>query len=218
MLSLCEASPCVSTLSPIVLSLCDKTGVMVDPWLSAGYECWIVDRQHPDGERRDGQLVRVGADVLTWLPPRRDYHAAFAFPPCTDLANSGNRWKSAKGLRRLSEALSLVDACRRILEWTDAPWALENPVGSISTYWRKPDYTFHPWHYGELEQKLTCLWTGNGFVMPPYAVTQKPAGVKQSVWLMAPSDERADLRSVTPRGFAEAVYLANAPAVQQRTE
>ena len=81
---------------PIVLSLCDRTDNMVRPWLDAGHECWIVDVQHPPGvEIRDypdsGRLVTVGADVLTWLPPRRDYLFVAAFPPCTDLAVSGAR-------------------------------------------------------------------------------------------------------------------------------
>ena len=193
----------------IVLSLFDYSGVMVEPWLEAGYECWIVDIRHPAGEHRDGRLVRVGADLRAWLPPRREYAAAFAFTPCTDVANSGNRHKQGKGLDALHDAIGLFAASVRVLEWTDAPWMLENPVGSLSTYWRKPDYTFHPWHYGDLEQKLTCLWTGNGFVMPPREVWQKPAGVKQSVWKMPPSADRGDKRSVTPPGFARAVFQAN---------
>lgn len=198
--------------NPIVLSLCDRTGVMVQPWLDLGYECWCVDLQHPPGEHRDGNLVRVGADVTDWLPPRREYVVAFAFAPCTHLANSGNRWKADKGLDALIEALPIVKACRRICQWTDAPWMLENPVGSLSTYWRKPDYTFHPWHYGENEQKQTCLWVGGGFVMPEPWVREKPAGVKQSVWMMGPSEDRADLRSITPAGFARAVFAANGRA------
>jgi hypothetical protein len=50
--------------------MCDRTGAMVAPWLDAGYECWVVDTQHPAGAHRDGNLVRVGADVRTWLPRR----------------------------------------------------------------------------------------------------------------------------------------------------
>ena len=196
-------------VNPIVLSLCDQTGVMVEPWLAAGHECWIVDVQHRDGKSRDGRLVRVGADVRAWLPPRREYVAAFAFPPCTHLANSGNRWKAGKGIGALVEALALVEACRRILEWTDAPWLLENPVGSLSTYWRKPDYTFHPWHFGTPEVKRTCLWIGGGFVMPPYEATTQPADVRERVWKMSPSEDRGDLRSVTDRNFAEAVCRSN---------
>ena len=203
--------------SPVVLSLCDLTGVMVEPWLESGYECWIVDRQHPKGEHRDGRLVRVGVDVLTWLPPRRHYAAAFAFPSCTNLAVSGARWFQEKGIGGLVEGLALVERCRLILDWTDAPWCLENPVSVISSYWRKPDHLFQPWHYGDLESKKTCLWTGNGFVMPPPLVTVKPVGVKESVWKMAPADDRGDRRSITPKGFARAVFAANhRPSLMER--
>jgi hypothetical protein len=91
-------------MSPIVLSLCDRTGQMVQPWLEAGYECWIVDVQHAPGETREGRLVKVGADLTRgYLPPRRDYAAAFAFPACTNLAVSGARWFQEKGLRGLLE-------------------------------------------------------------------------------------------------------------------
>lgn len=196
-------------MSGIVLSICDESGVMVEPWLEAGYECWIVDLRHPAGEHRDGRLVRVGADITRWLAPRCDYAAAFAFTPCTDVANSGNRWKQAKGLTALHAAIGLFEASVRLLEWTGAPWMLENPIGSLSTYWRKPDCTFHPWHYGDNESKRTCIWHGAGFVMPPYQVTVKPEGVKESCWKMGPSEDRGFKRSVTPAGFARAVFEAN---------
>lgn len=149
----------------IVLSLCDVTTNMVQPWLEAGYECWCVDLQHPSGITKDGNLVLVGGDILEWLPPRRDYAIVFAFPPCTNLAVSGARWFTDKGLAGLSSAISLVEKCRDICEWSGAPYMIENPVGTLSTYWRKPDHSFDPCDYGGWEPgdnytKKTCLWTG----------------------------------------------------------
>jgi hypothetical protein len=193
----------------VVLSLCDASGVMVQPWLEAGYECWIVDRQHPPGETREANLVRVGADVTTWLPPRRTYAAAFAFPACTHLAVSGARWFVEKGLEGLVEALTLVEACRVRLDWTDAPWLLENPVSTLSSYWRAPDYTFQPWQYGDRYTKKTCLWTGHGFIMPPAWYASPPDGTTAAIHLMPPSADRGAKRSVTPAGFAQAVFEAN---------
>ena len=49
-----------------ILSLCDRTGNMVRPWLEAGHECWIVDIQHEPGIHRDGNLVQVGVDLNRW--------------------------------------------------------------------------------------------------------------------------------------------------------
>lgn len=203
-------------MRPIVLSLCDRTGVLVQPWLDAGYECWIVDVQHPTGLTRDGLLVRVGVDVRTWLPPRREYAIGFAQPPCTDQAVSGARWFVDKGLAGLAGAIELVERSRDVLAWIEAPWMLENPVGTISSYWRKPDYTFQPWHYGDNQSKQTCIWAGGGFVMPPREVIERPAEVREVVWKMAPSPERGDLRSVTSAAFARAVFEANEPLVRAR--
>lgn len=203
-------------VSRIVLSLCDRTGVMVQPWLDAGYQAVIVDVQHQPGVQRDGGLTQVGADVRRWVPSFTPA-IVFAFPPCTHLANSGNRHKAGKGLRALIEALELVEACRSICEGSGAPWMLENPVGSLSTYWRKPDFTFHPWEYGiPPERKRTCIWAGNNFIVPARSVTTEPVDVQQSVWLMAPSADRGDKRSVTPAGWARAVFTANEPWVRER--
>jgi hypothetical protein len=201
----------------IALFLCSKTTNMAEPWLAAGYECWLVDIQHPAGEHHDGRLVRVGADLRTWLPPRRDYVFAFAFPPCTNQSVSGARWFREKGLAGLAAGIELVERSALICQWTEAPWGLEHPVSVVSSYWRKPDFTFHPWEYAgwlpepeaENYTKKTCLWTGGGFVMPEPNPAAAPH--RNDIWRMPPSDDRGDLRSVTPRGFARAVWAANDP-------
>lgn len=195
---------------------------MVLPWFSAGYECWIVDLRHRAGIERDGLIVRVGVDVRRWLPPRREYVAGFAFTPCTDQAVSGARWFKDKGLSGLAGAVELVEMSRDILEWIEAPWMLENPVGTISKYWRKPDRYVHPWQFAgwneDIERenytKKTGLWVGGGFVLPQ----MKPAAAphRDDIHQMAPSEDRGDLRSVTPSGFARAVFEANEPAAKLR--
>lgn len=200
---------------------------MVEPWLAAGYECWIVDLKHKRGVHRDGNLVRVGADLRVWLPPRREYVAGFAFAPCTDQAVSGSRWfkdeSRDKGLAGLARAVELVERCRDILAWIEAPWLLENPVGTIASYWRKPDRYVEPWHFAgwndDIERdnytKKTGLWIGGGFVLP----AQRPAAAphRHDIHAMPPSADRADRRSETPTGFARAVFDANAPQVQAAT-
>ena len=201
----------------IVLSMCDRTGVMVEPWLEAGYECWIVDQQHPAGVHRDGLLVRVGADLTRWLPPRVEYRIVFGFPPCTHLAVSGARWFQDKGLPGLAAAIEVVEAVRDRCEWSGAPWMIENPVGTLSTYWRKPDHRFDPcdfggWVDGDAYTKKTCLWTGNGFRFPPLRRVEPVLG--SYMHTLPPSDDRGDLRSVTPRGFARAVFEANEHPVE----
>lgn len=203
----------------MILSLCDYTGNMVRPWLDAGYECMIVDIQHPEGYHRDGNLWRVGSDVLKFEPPD-DVRITFAFPPCTHLAGSGARWWNAKGLPAIIEALTLVNRCHEIAQDCGAPWFIENPVGRLSSIWRLPDYTFDPCDYGgyldppgDRYTKRTCLWTGGGFVIPPKKCVYPSEGSK--MWRLPPSEERADLRSQMPMGFATAVFEANRAAQQQ---
>lgn len=198
----------------IVISLFDYTTHMVKPWAEAGYTCYCVDWQHPAGETHTGNIVRVGADVHEWLPPFTEVAILFAFPPCTHVAASGARWFKDKGLGHLIEALQCFDAAARLAEWTQAPYLIENPVSTVSTYWRSPDFTFDPCDYGgyleppgDAYTKKTCLWTGNGFVLPEPRRVEPALG--SMMHRLPKTAERANLRSVTPRGFARAVFEAN---------
>jgi hypothetical protein len=198
----------------IVVSLFDHTGNMVAPWAAAGFLCYCVDLQHPAGVHREGNIFRVGADVRDWLPPFAAIKILFAFPPCTHVAVSGARWFRDKGLGRLIQTLELFEAAVRLAEWTKAPYLIENPVSTVSSYWRKPDYTFDPCDYGgyldppgDAYTKKTCLWTGNGFIMPDANKVSPFEGSRMH--RLAPSKRRTALRSATPRGFAQAVFETN---------
>jgi hypothetical protein len=199
---------------PIIISLFDHSTNMVAPWAAAGFLCYCVDIQHPPGEHRNGNVVRVGANVREWLPPFGPVKILFAFPPCTHVAVSGARWFKDKGLRGLIDSLEMFDAAIRLAEWTRAPYMIENPVSTVSTYWRKPDHTFNPCDFGgylsppgDAYTKKTCLWTGNGFRMPKPKLVVPVEGSKMH--LLAPSEMRSVLRSETPRGFAAAVFRLN---------
>jgi hypothetical protein len=205
----------------IVISLFDRTMNMVAPWALAGFLCYCVDFAHPHGEKREGNIVRVGADVRKWLPPFAPVKIVFAFPPCTDVAVSGARWFHDKGIGSLIGALQLFEAAIRIAEWPRAPYMIENPVSTISTYWRKPDSMFDPCDYGgyldppgDAYTKRTCLWTGNGFVMPKPKRVPPVEGSRMH--RLAPSPDRAAKRSVTPKGFAQAVFEANCEVLNRQ--
>jgi hypothetical protein len=199
-----------------IVSLFDRTGVMVAPWVASGYRAVCVDARHEGTFEREG-VRYVGADMLDWVPHRdiavQGVAFVAAFPPCDHLAVSGSRWFRGKGLGKLAASIRLFERAAFWCEWFGAPYLIENPVSTISSYWRKPDHTFHPWQFSGYEPadcyvKKTCLWTGNGFVMPePF---HAPDVVPDDrIHKMPPSEDRADRRSMTPRGFAEAVYAAN---------
>ena len=203
-----------------MVSLCDRTGNMVRPWAHAGYECYCIDVQHSiRKERIEGSIHYIWGDVRGWIPPegiRSRIGIVFAFPPCTHVAVSGARDFRRKGNYMLRDALELFSACEQAASWSGAPYMIENPVGKFSDHMGKPDHSFQPWQYGDLWSKKTCLWTGNGFVMPRPLVTEPPAGVEAKIWKMPPSPDRADLRSITPPGFAKAVFRANAELVRSQ--
>lgn len=197
----------------MMLSCFDKSAVMAQPWAEAGYLCYCIDLQHPKGERREGNIIRVGADMHTWIPPRGQIVFTSFFPPCTDLAVSGTRWFKEKGLHCLARAISLFARCVDIVKTLECPWMIENPASTISSYWRKPDYTFHPWEYGDPYSKKTCLWVGNGFIIPEKTPVFPWEGSKMH--RLPPTQDRADIRSLTPAGFARAVFKTHHERVRE---
>lgn len=127
--------------------------------------------------------------------------------------------QGGKGLRKLAESIELFAIAAEWAEMSGAPYLIENPVSTISTYWRRPDHTFHPWHFtrwhdGDCYTKKTCLWTGGGFVMPPAAACPE-CDPDDRIHKAPPSADRKRFRSATPLGFARAVFNANfGPNVQ----
>ncbi len=205
----------------IVVCLFDTTGVMGGIWADHGFRVMNLDIQN-DQEFRvpgKGEAVRIKADLLHGVPEQLRGLAAqnriafvAAFPPCTHLAVSGARWFKGKGLRALADSIHMFATAAEFCEASGAPYLIENPVSTISTYWRKPDQEFHPWHFNALDKessytKKTCLWTGGGFIMPaPHVDASLPVDNKRIHYMGGGSGDR---RSATPRGFAQAVFYAN---------
>lgn len=225
----------------------DYTGIMAQPWLEAGYECWLFDGQHQSGVVRDGNLVKVGR----WFSPQNLEQQAsdikelvgdgaeivFGFPECTHLAVSGaahfakklaidpSVQKNAVELAKLVEAVGTKFGCK---------WAAENPVSVLSTLWRKPDFSFHPWEFGgylpeddthplypeyikprDAYTKKTCVWCGGGFVEPSRKAVCVESGYSDQYKKLGGKSLRTkNIRSATPRGFAMSVYEANKVAKQ----
>lgn len=198
--------------------LCSKTANMAEPWAAAGVECYCVDVQHSiRREMADGKVHFVWGDARSWRPPE-DLNIIFvaAFPPCTHVAVSGARDFEKKGGNMLRDALETFEACRMAGAWSGAPYMVENPVGVLSglPHIGKPDHYFDPCDYGDPWTKKTALWTGNAFRMPEKRRVEPVEGSKMHT--MAPGEERADRRSETPKGFANAVFWANAPLHYQQ--
>lgn len=138
-------------------------------------------------------------------------------PPCTYLTVSGNRWFNVekygdKALERIKLREEAKDFFMKIANAQCARIAIENPVGVISTAWRKPDQTIHPYYFGDPFEKRTCLWLKGlpllkktNEVTPPARV-QYNGGTSMPEWYAnAPKAERSKIRSKTFPGFAQAM-------------
>lgn len=149
-----------------------------------------------------------------------------AFPPCTYLTNTGNRWFDV--IRYAHSAQDRwLERCKAIVFFLRLAFAdcdmviIENPIGCMNTLFRKPDQIIHPYYFAEkeddenCERKATCLWL-KGVKPLRYTVRYKPRVIQykngngtDSPWHMntmgLPAEERARQRSVTYKGVANAM-------------
>lgn len=217
-------------MKPIIVFLFDKSGVAAEPWAKAGFDCYCVDIEH--SIRRDrrvsfgqGSITFVWGDARSWRPPEgRPVGFVGAFPPCTHVAVSGARDFEKKAGFMLRDALETFESARQACGWSCAPYFIENPVGVLSSipHIGKPGFYFDPSEYAgwiekpedEAYTKKTGIWSGGGFIIPE----KKPVTphLMSKMHKLAPSDDRAELRSKTPMGFSIAVFEANYRQVLRR--
>lgn len=135
-----------------------------------------------------------------WHNIQGPWDLLIAHPPCTDLAVSGARWFREKQMDYRQQK-ACVFFMRMMLANAERI-AVENPIGIMSTCYRKPDQIIQPWMFGHGETKATCLWLKN---LPALVPTDIVKGREQRVWKLPPSAERAKLRSKTYPGIALAM-------------
>ena len=143
-----------------------------------------------------------------------------AFPPCTYLTVTGNRWFDVVKYGRTAQSRwdSRCFAISFFLQLAFADCdkiAIENPIGCMSTYYRKPNQVIHPYMFGDPARKATCLWL-KGLeplkptnVVDPVIVKYKNGKGTDNPWHMdtmkLPPTERAKARSKTWPGIAKAM-------------
>lgn len=219
-----------------VLVACEESQAVTKAFRSLGHEAYSCDflpcsGGHPEWHlQKDANLLLAYSNLYT-----KDYGAlgdgvndrwdlVISFPPCTDLAVSGARWFDKKRLSGEQEAsIEFFFNCWFYSHCT------ENPVGIMgggryikkwfpklydimkqNRFPFKPTQTIHPWQFGHMETKATCLWLNDLPNLVPtnnvYEEMMKlPYGQRAKVHYASPGPERAKIRSKTYSGIAEAM-------------
>lgn len=194
-----------------VLVACEFSGIVREAFRRRGHDAWSCDLLPSEitGQHIQGDVLEILEDGWDML---------IAFPPCTYLCSSGLHWnKRVPGREQQTHeavlfVLNLMGDGFIPHEITKV--ALENPVGCISTKYRKPDQTIQPWQFGHPESKRTCLWLKGLPLLKPTDVLPPRNGNVNRGWdnqtpsgqnKLGPSETRAMERSRTYQGIADAM-------------
>ena len=184
-----------------VLVACEFSAIVRDAFRARGHDSWSCDLLPCEGDPQ----WHIQGDALEAI--KQGWDLMIAHPPCTDLAVSGAAWFKRKGLPRIQAAVDFFNA----LLWAPINRiCLENPVSLASRFIRPPDQIVHPWQFGHMEQKATCLWlVGLPCLMETdnvrEAMLKLPKADRERLHYLPPSKDRAKLRSQTFPGIAAAM-------------
>ena len=228
-----------------VLVACEESQRVCSAFRTRGHEAYSCDILDPSGGHPEWHIKQDVLEILNPIkkvigcPNYPEYEDSIEFytidgrkhnvgrwdliiahPPCTYLTVTGNRWfnvekygdKARKRLKLREEAKEFFMAfanadCNHI--------AIENPIGIMSTSWRKPDQIVQPYYFGDPYEKKTCLWLKGlpllkkSNEVTPEERTKFKSGKSMPAWYAAaanlPAAERSRIRSQTFPGFAKAM-------------
>jgi len=176
-----------------VLVACEFSGIVRDAFIARGHDAWSCDLLPTEkhGPHRKADIF----EVIHYDGP---WHLMVAFPPCTHLCVSGARWFPKKKFLQNEAYRFFMDLATCNIDKI----ALENPIGIMSTRYRKPDQIIQPWQFGHGETKATCLWLKN---LPKLVPTDIVEGREHRIHRMSPGPDRGKNRSRTYPGLAAAM-------------
>jgi hypothetical protein len=199
-----------------VLLACEESQAVMKEFRLLGHEAFSCDLMPCSGGFPE---YHIQGDVTKIINNKWDL--IIAFPPCTFLTVTGNSWfnieKYGDKARKRHKDRDIAAEFFMLFVNADCPRiAIENPIGTMSTRYRKPNQIIHPYYYGDPERKSTCLWlkglpllTHNkeDYVEPN--IIKFKSGRTDSKWHVdtwkLPAKERSKARSKTFPGIAKAM-------------
>ena len=198
-----------------VLVACEESQAVCKEFRKLGHEAYSCDTIECSGGHPEWHLQQ---DVLPLLKEKWDM--IIAFPPCTYLTVTGNRWFNIdrygeKAIQRHKDRKDAIDFFMAFANADCEKICIENPVGIMSSEWRKPNQIINPWQFGDAFEKKTCLWLKGLPELKPTNIVEIPprkrfdSGKSMPSWYAEawhlPKEERAKLRSKTFPGIARAM-------------
>lgn len=191
----------------LILVSCEESQAVTIALRKLGHEAFSNDLKPCSGGHPEWHLQMDCFEAIAM----KKWDLLIAFPTCTYLTVSANKWYKDQPARKSG---ALVGAERREAREeavdffmafvnADVPRiAIENPIGIMSTRYRKPNQVIQPWMFGHGETKATCLWLKN---LPNLKPTNIVEGRVGAMHLLPKTDNRAELRSKTYQGIADAM-------------
>ena len=198
-----------------ILVACEESQAVTIELRKLGHEAYSCDIIECSGGHPEWHLQQ---DVIPLLEEKWDM--IIAFPPCTYLTVTGNRWFNVEryGEKAIQRHKDRQDAISFFMAFANADCpriAIENPVGIMSSTWRKPNQIINPYEFGDPFEKKTCLWLKGLPELKPTNIVAAPprkhfdSGKTMPAWYAEawhlPQEERAKLRSKTFPGIAKAM-------------
>lgn len=207
---------------PNILIACEESQTICNEFRNLGFNAYSCDIQecsggHPEWhfnrdcfdviENGGGELQTGGYQFIVG-----DWDLVIAHPPCTYLARCGERLMNVNkyGEYAKERLTNRVEAANFFMRFTNIRCkhiAIENPVGYMTGYYRKPDQIIHPWMFGDNVSKATCLWL-KGLPELNIDISKRPENMNRefftSTRFLKPEDRRR-ARSKTFPGIAHAI-------------
>ena len=199
---------------------CEESQAVCIAFREQGHEAYSCDIQECSGGHPEWHIISDIFKIIEggfFNTENGDLHDVWNwdmgifFPKCTYLTISANKWyadmpprKSGTlvGEARREARREAIDFFMRLYNCNIPQIGIENPIGVMSSAFRKPDQVLQPWMFGHPETKATCLWLKGLPLLKPTNIVE---GREQRLHFLSPSKDRAKIRSKTFPGIAQAM-------------
>jgi hypothetical protein len=191
----------------LILVGCEESQAVCIEFRKLGHEAYSCDLQECSGGHPEWHLQMDVLEAIKLKP----WDMGVFFPDCTYLTVSANKWykdqpprKSGTlvGEERKRARKNAIAFFLKLYNCEIPKIAIENPIGVMSSVFRKPDQVLQPWMFGHGETKATCLWLKNLSKLTPTNIVE---GREQRLHNLPKTKDRAKLRSKTFPGIAKAM-------------